>query len=180
MPRAEKELMLDELKGFLSKGETVFMAEWSGVNVNEMNLFRKSLKKEGANCRVFKNTLLTCALSEEPWRKVLEALSGPTLLVSVSDNPVKTAKVVASFADAHKGVSLKAGVVEKSFVTGDEISEIAKLPPREVLLSKLLGGLISPVARFVSVVSAPVGAFVRVINIISKQTGGDNDGREGN
>ncbi len=180
MPKAEKELMLEELNGFLSGSETFFMAECSGVGANEVNLFRKSLKKEGVACMVFKNTLLAKALSGGPWADMLESVSGPTMLFSVPDNPVKAAKLVAGFADAHKGVSLKAGFVEKSFVTGGEISEIAKLPPRDELLSKLMGVLISPVSRFVSVINAPVGAFVRVLNIISKQTGGDNDGREGN
>lgn len=180
MPKAEKELMLNELDGFLKGSETVFMAECSGVGANEMNLFRKSLKKEGAGCMVFKNTLLARAFSEGTWTSLLDSVSGPTMLISAPENPVKVARVVSSFADSHKGVSLKAGFLEKSFVTGGAISEISKLPPRDVLLSKLMGGFISPAARFVNVINAPVGAFVRVLNAISKQTGGDNDGREGN
>lgn len=180
MPKAEKELMLDELNGFLKDAETVFMAECSGVDSNEMNLFRKSLKKEGAGCMVFKNTLLSRAFSGGGWEDMQGSVSGPTMLISAPDNPVKVAKVLSGFADSHKGVSLKAGFLERSFVTGGEISEISKLPPREELLSKLLGGFMSPVARFVNVINAPVGAFVRVLNAIGKQTGGDNDGREGN
>jgi len=178
MPRLEKGLMLDELKGFLSVNDTVFMAECSGVGVNQMNAFRKNLKKEGASCKVFKNTLLCSAFAQAPWKDVLPAVSGPTLLVSAGDNPVAVARVVSGFADAHKGVQLKAGLVDRSFVTGEEIIQIAKLPVREVLIAKLLGGLKSPISRFVSVVNAPVGAFISVLNIISKQTGGDSDGRE--
>ncbi len=180
MPRVEKELMLDDLKGFLRENETVFMTEYSGIGAMEMTAFRKSLKKEGASCRVFKNTIMSNAFLEGPWKKAMESLSGPTMLVSAAESPVKIARVVSDFAKKHKGVKLKAGFVDMSFVTGEEIVEIAALPPKDVLLSKLLGGLMAPIASFVSVINAPVGAFVRVVNIISKQTGGDKDGREGN
>lgn len=180
MPIAEKKLMLRELRDFLEKGEAVFAAEYSGIGAEVMNSFRKNLKKEGASCRVFKNSMLGIALEDEPWRRVRDVLSGPTLLVSAADDPVKTAKVVSEFAEAHKGVVLKGGVMERSFVSGEAISRIAKLPPAEVLISKLLGGFSAPLVRFVSVLNAPLGTLAGVLNLISKQTGGDNDGREGN
>jgi large subunit ribosomal protein L10 len=180
MPRVEKELMLKELREFLKDSEAVFMVEYSGISANEFNLFRKELKKQGGICRVFKNSLLKTALGDEPFTKTTEHLSGPSLLISTSDDFVNSAKIVANFTDMHKGVNLKAGVVEGSFVTGEGITHIAKLPPKEVLLSKLLGGFLSPVSHFVRVINAPVWAFVNILSLISKQTGGDNDGREGN
>ncbi len=180
MPKIEKEIMLKELGEFLKSGSTVFLAEYSGVSANEMNNFRKNLKKEGASCKVLKNNLLKNSVSEQPYRKIVDLISGPAMMVAVSENPVKIAKVVSGFAQEHNGVKLKAGFVEKSFVRGEEISEIAKLPPRDVLMARLLGGFMTPVSRFLSVISAPAGALVNVLNQISKQTGGDNDGREGN
>lgn len=180
MPRAEKDLMREELREFLRSGANIFMAEYSGVEAGGMNVFRRNLGKEGASCRVFKNTLITAEFSEKPWNSMLDSVSGPTLLVSAPGNPVGAAKVVSGFADVNKGVKLKAGLVERSFVTGEEISQIAKLPSRRELLSRLLGGFMSPVARFIGAVNAPVGAFISVLNLISKQTGGEKDGREGN
>ena len=86
MPRVEKELMLKELDGFLKDSEAVFMVEYSGVSSNEFNLFRKELKKQGGSCRVFKNSLLSRALRDEPFTKAAEHLSGPSLLISSSDD----------------------------------------------------------------------------------------------
>lgn len=180
MPKAEKDSMREELSEFLRSGENVFMAEYYGVGAGGMNVFRKNLKKAGGGCRVFKNSVITAVFSEKPWSRMLDSVSGPTLLVSAPENPVRAAKVVAGFAEANKGVKLKAAIVESSFLDGGEIPIIAKLPPRDELLSRLLGGFMSPVARFIGAASAPAGAFISVLNLISKQTGGDSDGREGN
>ncbi len=180
MPRTEKDLMIGDLKGFLRTDTAMFIAEYSGINANELNGLRRSLQKEGGGCRIVKNSVSKIAFSSHPWDEFLDYISGPTMFVFAGSNPLETAKTISRFADQHKGFNLKAGFMDNSFVDGERIFEIAKLPTREVLIGKFVCGLAASMTNLVRVMNFPLGAFVNLISAISKKTGGSNDDRKGN
>ena len=108
----------------------------------EFTQLRRELKEAGGELAVVKNTLLKLAAADSETAALEKFLVGPTAIVLGYQNPVEIAKIVSKYAkDKPDNFILKAGVLGQSVLTDKDVVELAKMPPREVLLAKLLGAL---------------------------------------
>lgn len=155
-----KQNVVSEIQGkFLNSGSTV-VAEYRGLTVAEVTELRRSLRAEGVEMKVYKNTLASRAAEAAGFSELHDYLTGPNALAFGSDETT-AARIMAQFAKKHKALILKAGIVEGKVVDTDTIKELSSLPNREGMLSMLL-----------SVLNAPISSFARAVNALAEQRGG--------
>ena len=157
-----KQNVVSEIQDKFKNSASAVVAEYRGLTVEEVSELRRALRKEGAEMKVYKNTLAERAAEGEGYVDLKEYLTGPNALVFGNDETAP-ARVLADFAKKHKALVLKGGVVEGKVVNADTVKSLAALPNREGMLSMLL-----------SVLNAPVSSFARALNAVaeSRSAGG--------
>ena len=155
--RQIKEAKVLEIKEKLEKAQGVVLADYQGLSVEEDTMLRKSLREAGVEYKVYKNTLVRRAAKEvgiEEFNN--ELLVGTNAIAFGYDDPIAPARVIKEFMEDHPKMKLKMGVVEGEFYNEAQIVEFANIPPREVLLAKLLGSLKAPMSNFVYLLDAVI------------------------
>ncbi|HEY5889541.1 MAG TPA: 50S ribosomal protein L10 [Acidimicrobiia bacterium] len=144
MPRPEKVQAVADIKKSMESAEAVFFTEYRGLSVKAVQELRKNLRDSGAEYKVVKMTLAKRAADEAGIAGLDEYLVGPTALAFAKADPVATAKALKDFGKANDVFVLKAGVLSGAILTPEEVSKLADIEPREVLLAKFAGAARSP------------------------------------
>ncbi len=145
-----KKAVVAELSEKLDTAKAVYLTDFTGLNVQKMTDLRARMRKEGVEYLVVKNTLALRALEGLDIPDIGEFFTGPTGLVIGREDAVTAAKVLDTFArENDQKPSVKVGIVERRQVTADDVGRLAKLPPREDLLSELAGAMQAPLATLV-------------------------------
>lgn len=144
MPRPEKVQAVADIKDSMENARAVFFTEYRGLTVKAVQDLRKSLRESGAEYKVVKMTLAQRAANEAGIEGLEEFLSGPTALAFAKDDPVATAKALKDFGSSNDVFVLKAGVLAGAILSPEEVSKLAEIEPREVLLAKFAGAARSP------------------------------------
>ena len=168
-PRNERAVV--ELREMLADATTFFLVDYQGLSAGEFGSLRRRIRQAGGRVLVAKNTLLRVVLEEQGQDGFGETLKGPTALVLVGEDPVAPAKVLADFAKEH-GKDLpapKGGMLQGGQVGGEALGRLATLPPREQLLSELLGVMQAPLQQLVGVLEGPQRNLVSVMNNYSEK-----------
>ncbi|PKQ19133.1 MAG: 50S ribosomal protein L10 [Actinobacteria bacterium HGW-Actinobacteria-6] len=169
MPTVDKKAIVAEIKERLTASAGVIMADYRGLSVKDMQALRVNVRAADGEVKIYKNTLVELAVRELALPSMDALLSGPTAIVFLGGDPVAPAKAVMDFAKLHKQLEVKGGFIEHAVLNAENIKAIAALPPREVLVAKLLGTLQAPASRFVRVLNGPVSAFARTLQAIADQ-----------
>jgi len=170
LARPEKEALVKELAEKVKSEDSIFLADYQGLTVQEINELRRKLRESGVSFKVVKNTLLNLAFKKserEELSHLRDYLRGPTAILWSAD-PVKAAKILNEFAREHNQLKIKAGLAGKDFLSEEKTKLLASLPSKEELISKLLGSLLSPARRLVWVLSSPSTRLVSVLDAIKK------------
>lgn len=144
--------IIDEIKGYVSKASAAVIVDYRGLTVEEDTRLRKSLREAGVVYKVFKNTYLKRAFEGTDFAQLDEKLEGPTAVAFGIDDATAPARVLAEFAKTCDKLEFKAGVVEGTYYDEKGIQVIASIPSREVLISRLLGSMQSPITNFARVI----------------------------
>jgi large subunit ribosomal protein L10 len=147
MPRPEKVQAVADIKDKLQNSEAVFFTEYRGLTVKAVQDLRRSLRSSGAEYKVVKMTLAKRAADDAGIEGLDEFLVGPTALAFAIADPVATAKALKDFGKTHDVFVLKAGVMAGAILTPEEISRLADIEPREVLLAKIAGAAKAPLYK---------------------------------
>jgi len=147
--KAQKQEMVASLAGRLARSETVYLADFTGLNVAKATELRRRLRAAGVEYVVVKNTLARRAIDAATAADLLDHLTGPTAMVLAGRDPVGAAKVLAEFAREHERPAIKIGLVEGKALSADQVRRLAMLPPKPELLAQVGGALQAPMAGFV-------------------------------
>lgn len=169
MPTVDKKEIVAEIKERFNASSGVIMADYRGLSVKAMRTLRTKVRAAGGEVKIYKNTLTELAVRELALPSMDTLLTGPTAIVFIEGDPVAPAKVVMDFAKDNKLLEVKGGFIEHSVLGAESIKAIAALPPREVLVAKLLGTLQAPATSFVRVLNGPAAAFARALQAIADQ-----------
>ena len=149
----QKEEQVTQLEAWLKENAAVVLADYRGLTVAEDTALRSELRKNDIGYHVAKNTLIKRAANNLEITALDEYLNGPTAMAYAAD-PVAVTKILSKFAEEHKALELKAGLVDGKFVDAEEIKALAKMPSREVLLGRFMGSIQSSLYGFVRAVDA--------------------------
>ena len=170
---AAKQGKVNDLKDKISRSSILVVSDYLGFSVKQITELRKKLYTENAEFRVLKNTLIERAVEDAGFPQLKDHLKGSTALLLGYKDAVTPLKILVKFIrEAEKG-KIRAGVMEKDIVSDKDLNEISKLPSREVLLGKMVGGLQAPIYGLVNVLQGPIRKLVYAINAINKQKGGE-------
>ena len=160
---------VEALKAAIAAQRGAVVAEYRGLKVSEITALRKKLRAIDAEVRVVKNTLIRRAAEGTPFGDLSVHFTGPTAVAFSHGDPVAMAKVMKEFAAASPKVTLRAGFVEGRVLSSKDVETLASVPSREILLSRLVGGLASPITRLAQAFSGPPRKLVYVLEAIRKQ-----------
>ncbi len=144
MPRPEKVQAVQDIREKLESAEAVFLTEYRGLSVKDVSELRRALRDSGAEYKVVKMTLARLAAGDAGITGLDDHLIGPTALAFANRDPVATAKALKEFSKTGDALVLKAGYLSGQILTPEEVSRLAEIEPREVLLAKFAGAAKAP------------------------------------
>jgi large subunit ribosomal protein L10 len=169
MPTRQKVQAVQMLSEQLTRAQMVIVTDYRGLKVADLQTFRGNLRPSGGEVHIAKNTLTRIAATNAGLPGLDALLEGPSALVFAFDDPVQTAKAVSDFVRTSRILTVKGGVMEGREVSAADVEAIATLPSREELQAKLLGTLLSPMARTLSVLGGPSRSMVYLLNARAEQ-----------
>jgi large subunit ribosomal protein L10 len=164
LDRRTKEQIVSELQGKLKEAKLGVLTSFSGMNVAKMEALRTALRKSNAELKVVKNTLLGIASKETDFSILADHFKWPVAVVLSHKDPVGPTKVLIDFAKKNPELEIKVGVLDGKLLTRSDISALAELPSREVLLGKLVSVMAAVPTAFVTVLSGVPRNFVQLLN----------------
>jgi large subunit ribosomal protein L10 len=169
--RQEKEKRVDWLNEQFRGAKALFLTNFQGLSVAEMNALRSELRNRGVNYKVMKNTLVRLAYQDTDVAGLGPDFVGPRAAAwtETSDNAPAMAKVLVDFAKAHPNLTLIRGVLDGKLVEPTEMETLSTLPPREELLARVLGTMKAPVNAFVNTLAAVPRSLLTVLKAIEEQ-----------
>ncbi len=171
MNRQDKENEVVWLREQFQGVKGLFLTNYQGMTVAELNNLRTELRKHGVSFKVVKNTLARLACPDTDVALVQEHMVGPRAWAWTDQdgNLQDMAKALVDFSKTNKKLELVGGMLCGKTVNPEDLSELAKLPPREVLLGRVLGTMIAPVSAFVGTLAAVPRSFLCVLKAIEQQ-----------
>ncbi|MDD2414304.1 MAG: 50S ribosomal protein L10 [Eubacteriaceae bacterium] len=170
MPNLEaKKVVVQEIADKMKNAQGCVVVDYRGLNVEEVTELRKSARDQGIDYKVYKNSMMRFAAKEAELEGLLDVFKGPTGVAFCDSDPVATAKLFSNFAKEHEALEIKAGTVEGKVLDVNGVAELAKLPSREELVAKALGGLNAPISGFVNVLNANLKGLVVALSAIADQ-----------
>ncbi|MEZ0247218.1 MAG: 50S ribosomal protein L10 [Methylophilaceae bacterium] len=164
----EKKAVVAEVSEQVSKAQSIILAEYRGMEVGDMTKLRAQARNSGVYLRVLKNTLVRRAVDGTPFSDLSAQMVGP-LVFGISTDPVAAAKVLNDFAKGNDKFVIKAGAMPNQVMDANGVKALASMPSREELLSKLLGTMQAPVAKFVRTLNEVPTSFVRGLAAVRDQ-----------
>ena len=168
MQRAQKETAITQLKERIDRAPSLYLTDFTGLNVKAMTKLRRSLRSTGAEYVVVKNRLAQRAFGESAGLPdVGVSFEGPTGVVFGFGDPVATAKALADFAREHdQRPALKLGLMDRKVLEPAQIARLASLPPREQLLAELAGVMQAPMAMLAAALEAKVQEMAGLLDAL--------------
>jgi large subunit ribosomal protein L10 len=175
--RSEKQADLDKLKGELAKVSTVILTTFQGITVQDDTKLRRSVQAAGGNYKVVKNTIAERAANGTPAEKLLTNLKGTNSLAYTNTDPVALAKALTKIAKDVPAFQFRSGIVEGRVISIAEIQQLANLPSKEELISKIMFLLNAPAQRIATALNAlPRNLAVTVNEAIKAKKFGSDEG----
>ena len=160
MQKTEKTKLVEELKQKLEKSKSIFLADFTGLNVEDITRLRRNLKEKSIDFKIAKNTLTRLAAKESGKEAIVDYLQGPVGVAYIYGDPAWAAKI---FYESYKKIEkpkIKAFLIENQLYTGERLKEWATLPPKEEVLAELVAALNAPMAQLVGILNSVIQNLV--------------------
>ena len=146
-----KKPIVDEISASIKDAQSIVLVDYRGLTVEQDTRLRRNLREAGITYKVYKNTMMNFAFKGTDFESLTPYLEGPSAIAISTTDATAPARVLSNFAKEADKLEIKAGVVEGTMYDAAGIAQIAKIPSRDELLSKLLGSIQSPITNFARV-----------------------------
>lgn len=153
-PRPEKVAVVDEVRGHFDDADAAILTEYRGLKVKDLAELRRSLRANGSEYKIYKNTLVRFATRELGLDELDGMLEGPTAIAFVKGDAAAAAKTLRDYSRTNSLLVIKGGVLGDKVLSSGDTAALAELPSREVLLSRFAGGLAAPLQQLASLLQA--------------------------
>ncbi len=169
LTREQKNQIIEEYVELLQASHGLVLADYRGLTVKEMQALRRQVKDAGGRMRVVKNTLFRIALERSGLPVPTDMLVGPVLVgFGVEDVP-PVAKAFVEYAKEVSALKIKGGMLGERLLSVEEVEDLAKLPPLDVLRAQLVAAIQGPLTNLVGIISAPMREIAYVLQARSEQ-----------
>lgn len=169
MPTQAKIDKVAEIQSALDSSEAVWLVDYRGLTVKQVQTLRRSLREADAEMKVYKNNLTKIALKNLDLPEMDDLLTGPNGFIFSKGDIAASAKVVKDFMKENKDLEIRGGLVGSDVMSADQVQAIADLPSREELIAKLLGTIANPYTKFVRTINEIPASLVRTLGAIAEQ-----------
>lgn len=170
MNRQQKEVVVKQLKDDFRDSQALFVVDYRGLSVTQMQGLRKELREKGGSLKVAKIRLMKrAAVDQDSAELLIPYLKDQLALVFSKEEAPSVAKVLYEFSKENEKLQLVAGTLDSELLTQEQIKSIAKLPSREVLLARVLGSLEAPTAQLILGLNAPMAELITVLQKMSER-----------
>lgn len=168
MARPHKTAAIEELTELFRDSSAVLLTEYRGLTVEQLKELRRAMGAD-AEYKVAKNTLATIAARNAGVEGLDDELSGPTAIAFVKGDVAPVAKALRDFAKDNPALVIKSGVLEGSLIPAENVTKLANLESREVLLGKAAGAIKASLFRAAFVLNAPITKTVRTVDALREK-----------
>jgi large subunit ribosomal protein L10 len=169
--RPEKASIVSELSEALKRSPFVLVTDYRGMKVADFSELRNRLAPAGAEVHVVKNNFLKLAMADSGFPEAGDQFAGQTAVVTGEADVAPVAKIFKTFATEFKLAALRVGFVDRAVLSTAQLETLAELPTREILQAQLLGLLLSPATRLVSLFNQPAAALARLLSAKAEKEG---------
>lgn len=148
-----KKPVVEEISANIKDAASVVLVDYRGLTVEQDTQLRRNLREAGITYKVYKNTMMNFAFKGTDFEGLSEYLEGPSAIAISTEDATAPARVLSQFAKTAPKLEIKAGVVEGTVYDAKGMAAIADIPSREVLISRLLGSMKSPITNFARVMN---------------------------
>ena len=167
--REKKEELVAQYASLFSSSQVTIWTNYSGLTVSKLSDLRNQLRRYGVEIHITKNTLTRRAVEQCGLPTPEEYLVGPTAIVFLGETIAGPTKTLVDFARVSKEFKIKGGVASNAILTTAQVSELARLPSREVLLAQVLSGLQAPISGLVNVLTGTLRSLLYVLKARAEQ-----------
>jgi len=154
MNKEAKKIYVEEMKKNFTSNDSIMIAQYQGLNVNELDELRKELREKSILFKITKNRITKIAIKDTPVKDLEKYFTGPTA-AAISSDPITTAKILTKFSKSHEKLKIVAGFMDGKVLDQKEVAIIATLPSLEEARAKIVGILATPAQKLVSILLAP-------------------------
>jgi len=178
MQKEDKERVVAELTERLRTAETLIVADYRGLTMPQIDTLRGRLLEHGARFSVVKNTLTRRAAEAAGVQALLALLEGPSAIAFIESDGdmVAVAKALADSARETRMLAIRGGLLQGREIGVDEVEELAKLPPLDILRGQVLAAVIAPLTSLAALINAPLQNLIGLIDARIEQLGGEGAG----
>ena len=169
--RPEKIEMMREITERLQDADSTFLLNYGGLTVTEMYTLRQAIRPAGGRAMVAKNSMVGRAATELGWEDLSAFLTGPTAIVTGKGDPSELAKALVAFVKAHEKAAVKGGCLDGRVLQAADVDALSTLPPREVMLSMLVGTVAAPMTQLVGVFNQKLLSLLYVLKAVEAKKG---------
>jgi large subunit ribosomal protein L10 len=173
MNRTDKAELASSLKEKFVKAQVALFADYKGLESNQANELRRSLRGHNVEVKVLKNNVARLVSKDgaigTDAKDLMDSVVGPTIVAFAYGDPAAAAKVFHKFSKDNEALKIKDGLMGSKRLSASEVEELASLPSKEVLLAKMLGTMNAPISNFVGVLAAVPRSLVTVLSAIEKK-----------
>jgi len=174
MSKEKKAQIIDMLQDTFSRCKIAILTDYRGLATAEMTALRRKLQESGSEYKVVKNTLARFAAARAGKEDFVSSIEGPIAIAFGYGDITEPAKVLTSYIRDSKSIlSIKGGFLGDRVLTSEDVTTLSTLPPREVLVARVLGQMKSPVSTLVSCLISPLRGMVGVLQARIQQLEGE-------
>lgn len=152
----QKKALVEELADKLSRCASSVLVKYEGITVDQDTKMRKALREAGVEYTVIKNTLIGKACEKTGFDGLKSELEGMNAIAISLDDPIAPAKILKEYAEKVETFEIRGGILDGAVVDAATVNELADIPPKEILISKLLGSIQSPLYKLAYALQAVV------------------------
>jgi len=162
-----KQKVVEEITNKIKNASSIVLVDYKGITVAQDTELRSNLRKAGVEYRVLKNRLVKIALNNLGYTQLDNDLNGTTAVAFASTDPVAPAKILLEAAKKYNKITVKSGMVEGTPIDLAGVKALAELPPKEILVAKMLGTLQAPITGLVRVLNGTIGGLAIALKAIA-------------
>jgi len=165
----KKKNYIEEMKAFFAKTSSVFVTHYQGLSVKQIDELRSEMRKHGILFRITKNRITKLALEGTKFKKLENLFSGPTA-IALSEDAIKSAKILTKFAKNNSNLKIIGGIMEEEPLSVEDVAKIATLPTLDEARGNIVSILSAPGQKIVSILLAPGSKIAILAHAKSKKT----------
>ena len=171
MPTQKKMEQVEELANLFSNSDTIIIADYKGTSVSDLSSLRKALNSSSSKFKIAKNTLAKLAAEKAEKNILADQINGPLGYILTNEDPSQVTKTIFDYTEKNNiKFVIKKGLLDNELVDESTLVKLSKLPSKDILLSQLMGSMMSPLTSLVFVMNGTVQALATVIQRYVEKT----------